>query len=184
MAPSPPFLVNLAIDDVEIEDVVIVKTMTPCVTRPLSLTTCAFAVPVVVPHITGISADCAAKHIIVTGTNFLTPTEFTLTAPDGSDSSPAIISHNSTTIVVQPILAGGNFVNGNYCAQFRNTDPVDGFMSSYSNYFCTDDDLVCDVVTELSGIYFVNPINTHDKYNGPVDKKIPNPTIKTAFIGE
>jgi hypothetical protein len=37
---------------------------------------------------------------------------------------------------------------------------------------------------ELSGIYFVNPINTHDKYNGSVDKKIPDPTVKTAVLGE
>lgn len=37
---------------------------------------------------------------------------------------------------------------------------------------------------DLSGVYFMNPTNTHDKYNGGIDKKIPNPTIKTTGVGE
>lgn len=37
---------------------------------------------------------------------------------------------------------------------------------------------------ELSGVYFINPAKTHDIYNGPTHVKIPNPTIKTALLGE
>ena len=39
---------------------------------------------------------------------------------------------------------------------------------------------------DLSGIYFidVNKAEHHDSYYNDIEKKIPNPTIKTAFIGE
>jgi len=36
---------------------------------------------------------------------------------------------------------------------------------------------------DLGGIYFINPTNVRDKYY-TTDKKIPNPTIKTALLGE
>jgi hypothetical protein len=36
---------------------------------------------------------------------------------------------------------------------------------------------------EFGGIYFINPAKAHDTYY-PAEKKIPNPTIKTALIGE
>jgi|SRR5215510_1028880 len=37
--------------------------------------------------------------------------------------------------------------------------------------------------SDLSGLYFVNPANRRDKYYD-TDRKIPNPTVRTAFIGE
>jgi hypothetical protein len=40
--------------------------------------------------------------------------------------------------------------------------------------------------TDVSGIYFINPVKTtkHDSYYNDIEKKIPNPTIRTALIGE
>jgi hypothetical protein len=40
------------------------------------------------------------------------------------------------------------------------------------------------VVPNISGIYYVNPSGTHDSYYNDVEKKIPNPTVKTALLGE
>lgn len=39
---------------------------------------------------------------------------------------------------------------------------------------------------DLGGIYFINPIKVarHDSYYNSVEKKIPNPTVRTAFMGE
>jgi len=36
------------------------------------------------------------------------------------------------------------------------------------------------------GIYFINPTKAtkHDSYYTAIEKKIPNPTIKTALLGE
>lgn len=38
----------------------------------------------------------------------------------------------------------------------------------------------------ITGIYFVNPTKSekHDTYYGSVEKKIPNPTVRTALLGE
>jgi hypothetical protein len=46
--------------------------------------------------------------------------------------------------------------------------------------FCTD--LTC--VTELSGIYYISPDKTHDSLYNATEKKIPDPVIRTAIIGE
>jgi hypothetical protein len=42
------------------------------------------------------------------------------------------------------------------------------------------------ISTDVSGIYFINPAKTtkHDSYYGDIERKIPNPTIKTALVGE
>lgn len=39
---------------------------------------------------------------------------------------------------------------------------------------------------ELSGIYFINPkkSNYADSYNGGDNRKVPDPTVRTALIGE
>lgn len=39
---------------------------------------------------------------------------------------------------------------------------------------------------DISGIYYVNPkkITNHDSYYNDVEKKIPNPTVRTALVGE
>lgn len=42
------------------------------------------------------------------------------------------------------------------------------------------------VTTDVSGIYYINPTKAerHDSYYGSIESKIPNPTVKTALIGE
>lgn len=42
------------------------------------------------------------------------------------------------------------------------------------------------IVLPEGGIYFINPPKPtkHDSYYGDIEKKIPNPTFKTAFLGE
>ena len=173
--------VNIAIDNVEIEDIVLNKTMTACATRKLSNTLCAPATPVPPPVITNVSANCATKQLVITGTSFLTPSDISLDGPTGN-SSPAVISSNSTTVVVQPPLDAGKFINGSYCIIFRNIDPVDGFKSNFSNYRCSNEALICTV--DLSGIYMITPsVKTHDIYNTS-EKKIPDPTLKTAILGD
>jgi len=37
---------------------------------------------------------------------------------------------------------------------------------------------------DISGLYFINPVKTHDIYYNSIEKKIPDPTIKTGGIGE
>lgn len=37
---------------------------------------------------------------------------------------------------------------------------------------------------DMSGIYFINPEKTHEYYNGGIELKIPNPTIKSTLLGE
>lgn len=39
---------------------------------------------------------------------------------------------------------------------------------------------------DLSGIYFIDPtkVTRHDSYYGDIENKIPNPTIRTAYLGE
>ena len=41
------------------------------------------------------------------------------------------------------------------------------------------------IVEDISGLYFILPsIKTHDTYYNGVEVKIPNPTIRTAVVGE
>lgn len=39
------------------------------------------------------------------------------------------------------------------------------------------------ITTDIPGLLFPNPNSTHDSY-GDVNRKIPNPTIRTALLGE
>jgi uncharacterized OB-fold protein len=45
---------------------------------------------------------------------------------------------------------------------------------------------VTNTLKEISGVYYINPGKTgkHDSYYNDVEKKIPDPTVKTALIGE
>jgi len=36
---------------------------------------------------------------------------------------------------------------------------------------------------DLSGIYFIDPDKTHDSYYNGIERKIPNPIVRTALLG-
>jgi hypothetical protein len=67
------------------------------------------------------------------------------------------------------------------------TEPVQKFGNSKSCPFLVTRVSLAPVTPDLSGVYFMNDNSatapTHDVYN-TTTKKIPNPTIRTALIGE
>lgn len=68
------------------------------------------------------------------------------------------------------------YEGGSYNSSVQTATPVSRFGNSFSCPFFV-------MAGDLSGVYFVNSSLTHDNYYSSANK-IPNPTIRTALVGE
>jgi|SRR5580765_1627528 len=113
-------------------------------------------------------ANCANTPIDLTihGTGMVVANLF-LTC-DGNNVPYTVVNETSDTINVRPNV----FTNGLWCF---------GFVP-YAALLCTR--LDCPAL-DFSGLYFLNNAKAqkHDSYNTS-ERKIPNPLVRTALIGE
>lgn len=89
---------------------------------------------------------------------------------------PFTVVYNTPDLI--KIQLTNPFVNGEYRIGFNPA-----FVTSGEWTFVTT--LQCPA-PNLSGIYFINPVKIalHDSYYNSIEKKIPDPMIRTALIGE
>ncbi len=178
---------NVAFDNLEVDN------STTDISYPVDSNFPKLKTPMLNPIVTNLAVTVGSPNFVITGSNFRRIV--------GSTSSPLVYlkdpnevvyysidpSAMSSIVVTDTTISGilsFNIWEGNWCVQVGNTGLCWEIQLPLV-YTCFD---VGDVTEppSPSGLYFINPAKAtrHDSYYGGIEKKIPNPTIKTALIGE